>query len=96
MLSPLIAPVALRQAVALARRQLSVVVIDTLPYNLTEPGHDPMAAIAWRIRLLERDREVRLVQQAGVPVVQWRGPGSLDQVLRDIGRRARAPRMVAR
>ena len=32
----------------------------------------------------------------GVPVVPWRGPGSLDQVLRDIARRASAPRMARR
>ena len=42
------------------------------------------------------DRELRSIQQVGVPVVQWRGPGSLDQVLRDLSRHAAKPRMVRR
>jgi uncharacterized protein (DUF58 family) len=96
MLSPMISPIALAQAVTLARRRLTVVVVDTMPADLGDSGDDPNEALAWRIRLLERAREVRRVQEAGVPVVAWRGPGSLDQVLRDIGRRSRAPHMVAR
>jgi hypothetical protein len=33
---------------------------------------------------------------SGVPIVTWVGPGTLDLVLRDIGRQRRSPRMVAR
>ena len=33
---------------------------------------------------------------SSIPVVEWRGPGSLDQVIRDVSRRAAAPRMVVR
>ena len=57
---------------------------------------DQYIALAWRIRLLERRRELRMVMTAGIPVVQWRGPGSLDQVIRDISRRASGPRMRPR
>ena len=57
---------------------------------------DAAGALAWRIRLLERSRELRAVRAAGVPVVAWRGPGSLDQVLRDLSRRRGAPRTVRR
>ena len=39
--------------------------------------------------MLERDREIRAVQAQGVPVVPWLGPGSLDVVLRQLGRRGR-------
>jgi len=95
MLSPLVSPKALERASAMARRGLSVAVVDTLPPDIVDDD-DPAAGLAWRIRLLERRREVRRVQEIGVPVVQWRGPGSLDDVLRDIHRRARAPRLARR
>lgn len=94
-LSPLVSPDALTYAVTLARRGLSVIIIDTLPDQVD--GHeDAHMALAWRIRRLEREREVRGVQQASIPIVPWRGPGSLDQVLRDLGRRSSAARMARR
>ena len=97
MLSPLISPLALQRAFALATRGLTVVVVDTLPSGIVEDDQtDPFHGVAWRIRLLERHRELRRIQQAGVPVVQWRGPGSLDQVLRDLHRHASRPRMARR
>ncbi len=91
-LSPLISHEALDRAVSLGRHGLPVVVIDTLPDTVLADD-DPVAALAWRIRLLERRAEIRRVQQAGIPVVRWLGPGSLDQFLRDVARRASAPRM---
>jgi uncharacterized protein (DUF58 family) len=91
-LSPLISTEALDRAVSLGRHGLPVVVIDTLPDSVAVDD-DPFAALAWRIRLLERRREIRRVQQAGIPVVRWLGPGSLDEFLRDVARRASAPRM---
>jgi uncharacterized protein (DUF58 family) len=99
--SPLISPATMQRAVDLARRGLTLVVVDTLPdsvSHLVAPGSQGDAAItlAWRIRLLQRDAEVRHVATLGVPVVPWRGPGSLDQVLRQVSRRARAPRLAAR
>ena len=98
LLSPLVSPLALQRAVTLASRGITVVVVDTLPAGISNDDpdgpDDPYRSLAWRIRLLERRREMRRVQQAGVPIVQWRGPGSLDRVLRDLHRRARAPRMM--
>lgn len=91
-LSPLVAREALDRAVSLGRHGAPVVVVDTLPDDITA-SDDPFAALAWRIRLLERRREMRLVEAAGIPVVRWLGPGSLDQFLRDVARRASAPRM---
>jgi uncharacterized protein (DUF58 family) len=95
MLSPLIAPEALDLAVELGRRGGSVVVIDTLPEHVAHHDDDLMS-LAWRVRLLERRREVRRVTAAGIPVIQWRGPGSLDVVIRDIARRTTGPRLVQR
>jgi len=102
-LSPLVSPDALTHAVTLARRGLGVIIIDTLPEQVgrqdvagTHGDADARAQLAWRIRLLEREREIRRVQQAGIPTVPWRGPGSLDQVLRDLGRRSSAGRMARR
>lgn len=101
MCSPLISTIPMQRAVALTRRGLVLVVVDTLP-PAVEHHVDPAdrdretTELAWRIRLLERSADIRSITRAGVPVVNWRGPGSLDQVLRDVTRRARAPRMAAR
>lgn len=94
MISALVSPDALTQAATLARRGLSVVVVDALvdPHDGTvapSVERDALARAAWRIRMLERDREIRAVQAQGVPVVPWLGPGSLDVVLRQLGRRGR-------
>ncbi len=97
MLSALVSEVPLQRAIALAGRGIAVVVVDTLPEGVTDADpDDPFRALAWRIRLLERSRELRVVRAVGVPVVTWRGPGSLDQVLRDLARRRTAPRVTRR
>ena len=94
-LSPLASPDALTHAVTLARRGLSVIIIDTLP-DRVDDQEDARTQLAWRIRRLERERDIRRVQESGIPTVPWRGPGSLDQVLRDLGRRSSAARMARR
>lgn len=94
-LSPLISPVALERAISLASRGSGVAVIDTLPDDV-HIDNDSSTELAWRIRLLERRQEMRTVQQIGVPVVAWQGPGSLDPFLREIARRASAPRISRR
>jgi len=102
MLSPLVSPIPLGYAFTLARRGLTVLVVDTLDPDIAtaeaaaDRADDPMLGLAWRLRQLEREREIRKVLSAGVPVVQWRGTGSLDQMLRDLGQRAAAPRMAHR
>jgi hypothetical protein len=97
LLSPLVSASVLRRAVALARQGVAVLVIDTLPDGVADVDpSDPFRVLAWRIRLLERARELRVVREAGVPIEPWRGPGSLDQVLRDLARRRSAPRVLRR
>lgn len=95
MLSPLIAPDALDLVVSLGRQGMSVVVVDTLADHVTQDD-DEFVALAWRVRRLERRRELRMVASAGIPVIEWRGPGSLDQVIHDIARRSTGPRMMQR
>jgi uncharacterized protein (DUF58 family) len=91
MLSAMVSPRALQRAVTIADRGLTTLVIDCLPADITENDpNDPYLRIAWRIRLLERDREIRRVRESGIPVVPWMGPGSLDAVLRDLHRHAGA------
>jgi hypothetical protein len=85
--------------VSLARSGLSVVCVDTLTEGtVPEPARDPHSAarLAWRMRLLEREMQVTEVTRRGIPVVPWRGPGTLDEVLRRLARRQRPPREVSR
>ena len=110
-LTPAISPEVLAHGVALARRGISVVTVDTLPPGLAAPDipaeslaqlastaedHPTETRLAWRLRLLERHHEMTRARDAGVPIVPWAGPGTLDLVLRDLGRRSRAPRVVSR
>ncbi len=95
-LSPLIDPTMVGLAHALAARGMTVVVIDTFPDHLTDNPVDVSQALAWRVRLLSRAAQVHALSTRGVPLVRWKGPGSLDHVLRDVARRAAAPRMARR
>lgn len=91
-LSPLASPEALERAIVLGRRGGSVVVIDTLPDHVIHDD-DPLLSLAWRIRLLERRRELRRAQELGIAVTRWDGPGSLDQFLRNVAQQSSAPRI---
>ncbi|MGI8900257.1 MAG: DUF58 domain-containing protein [Nocardioides sp.] len=104
-LSPMLSEHAVGATVGLARSGITVVVVDTLPAGLVgdvsaealggEAG-DRRQTVAWRMRLIERDHLLARVTRVGVPVVAWQGPGTLDSVLRGLGRRLRSPRTVAR
>jgi uncharacterized protein (DUF58 family) len=95
-LSPLIDQTMVSIAHTLAARGMTVVVVDTFPPHLVAGTSEVYQALAWRMRLLSREAQVSSLRLRGVPVVPWRGPGSLDQVLRDIARRASAPRLARR
>jgi uncharacterized protein (DUF58 family) len=95
-LSPMLSDQAVAVTRTLASRGLNVVVVDTLPPDVPEHEPDARRRLAWRMRLLERETLLLRVSRAGVPVVRWRGPGTLDDVLRGLGRRARRPRLAAR
>lgn len=93
LISPLLATMPLTLAAKLAHRGMTVVVIDCFPGEL--PDGDPAMAVAIRLRMLERDREVRAIERLGVPVTRWAGPGSLDPVLSRLSARPQ-PRAVRR
>ncbi len=108
-LSPVLERDVLGHAIQLSRSGHHVIVVDTLPEALLdrEPPPDVLAAlapklpvetarVAWRMRLAERGLEQSRCESAGVPVVRWVGPGSLDAVLRALGRRARSGTVVPR
>ena len=95
-LSPLVDPAIVELVARLGARGLTTVVVDTMPEHLWRGGEDVYTGLAWRIRRLSRSVDVHRLISAGVPVVPWRGPGSLDQVLRELARRSRAPRMARR
>jgi uncharacterized protein (DUF58 family) len=96
MLSPMLSDMAVTTTVMLARRGLTVVVVDPVAPDLVVGEGDPRVEVAWRLRLLERGLLLERVQSAGIPVVAWRGPGTLYDVLRRLGRQAALPRLVHR
>ena len=87
--SPLLSRIALAATTTLASRGLDVVVVDCLPeeVDLAEE-EDARLALAWRLRLLEREAVVGRLRRSGIAVVAWRGPGTLDEVLRRLARRS--------
>ncbi len=100
LLTPMLTDAIANVAAATARRGLPTLVIDTLPPD-TEPAlpddADPqLAALAWRMRKVEREQVLAGLGGLGCPVVAWSGPGTLDEVLHRLVRRARLPRVRVR
>ncbi len=90
-LSPLVGRTALAQVAHMVRHGHTIVVVDTLA-PAHSPPLDPWTALAARLRAMERGVDIDRLGDLGVPVVPWRGPGTLDEVLRDVSRLALAPR----
>jgi hypothetical protein len=85
---------------SLHRRGLPVLAVDTLPEDartLAVDGADGFVAdLAWRLRRTERDQLLTALAADGCPVVTWRGPGTLDDVLHRLARRAQLPQVRTR
>ena len=92
LLSPFAAPASLNAVVALARGGRSVIAVDTLPEGLRPDPRGDWTELAYRLWTLRRDADLHRLAELGVPVVPWRGAGTLDAVLRDAGRAARSAR----
>ncbi|RYP82485.1 DUF58 domain-containing protein [Nocardioides guangzhouensis] len=99
-LSPMLHEVAVAATVTLAGSGLPVIVVDTLPTGATPAvarDVDPaIADLAWRMRLTDREELFARLARIGCPVVPWRGPGTLDEVLHRLARRAQLPRVATR
>jgi uncharacterized protein (DUF58 family) len=95
-LSPMLSETAIAATVTLAQRGLDVIVVDTVPQPLDLGDEDPLVRLAWRMRALEREGLLGKVRRAGIPVVAWRGPGTLDEVLRMLARRASSAKLARR
>jgi uncharacterized protein (DUF58 family) len=99
-LSPMLAEPVATVAATLTRRGVAVLVVDTLPPDVRPEGADGadpgLLALAWRMRRIDRSVLLDRLAALGCPVVAWRGPGTLDDVLRRLARRAELPRVVTR
>lgn len=95
-LSPMLHDIALRTTGTLASRGLPVTLIDTLPATVGADDTSVVRGLAWRMRLLERESLLERVAHTGCPVIAWRGPGTIDDVMRQLNRRASLPRAGAR
>lgn len=93
-LSTLLEPDAGQRAATLALGGHTVLVVDTLPTDPLLLQRNEWTSLAWRLVNLERQATVDRLAELGVPTVGWRGPGSLDEVLRDLSRAAAAPRLI--
>jgi uncharacterized protein (DUF58 family) len=92
--TPLAGDAAFDVLAALGGSGRSVVAVDTLPADASPERHSQWTDLAFRLWRLERDGGIGRLGELGVPVVPWRGARSLDQVLRDVSRAARAPRLA--
>jgi uncharacterized protein (DUF58 family) len=99
-LSPMLSPDVATATATLVRRGLPVMVVDTLPDDAAPAvieGTDPAVAdLAWRIRRIQRDRVLARLAGLGCPVVAWRGPGTVDEIMRRLARRAQLPQVRSR
>jgi len=99
-LSPMLSEAMGTLTATLVQRGLPVLVVDTLPADVSPSvveGTDPrIAGLAWRMRLIERREVLASLASLGCPVVAWRGPGTLDDVLHRLARRAQLPQVRVR
>lgn len=95
LLSPLLGAARPERAVALAHAGHPVLVIDTLGAHPPGDAAREWPDLAWRLQLLQRAADIDRLGEHGIPVVAWRGAGSLDDVLLRLSRAAGAPRIRA-
>ena len=86
MLTPLLDESSIAALAGLARAGRFLVAVDTLPGHVRPELDGPWSHLAERLWRLDRENAVGELREHGVPVVQWNGAGSLDQVLRDVTR----------
>lgn len=95
-LSPMLFTPLVTATAGLLRSGTAVVVIDTLGEREQDADRLALHVLAERMQRIERDDRLRALAVLGCPVVPWRGPGTLDTVLRQLARRSRVPKVRAR
>jgi uncharacterized protein (DUF58 family) len=93
LLSPLLGAARPQRAVEIARAGHPVLVIDTLGAEAPTDEAREWTDLAWRLQLLQRSADIDRLGEHGIPVVAWRGAGSLDEVLLRLSRAVGAPRV---
>lgn len=106
-LTPLIDPRSAAMLARLTRGGRFVVAVDTMPPDQLEAlargpqrradwlADGEFTAVAARLWMLERANTIGQLREHGVPVVAWRGVGSLDEVLAQVARMAAGPQAMA-
>ncbi|MQA27181.1 MAG: DUF58 domain-containing protein [Micromonosporaceae bacterium] len=74
----------------LARAGRFLIAVDTLPADARPAIDSEWLEAATQFWRLARQNTIDELREHGVPVVAWRGSGSLDEVLRDVSRMALA------
>lgn len=95
-LSPLLDTRAVGALVELAHRGYGLVVVDTSPRPLLPEPRSWSRDLAQRLWLVERDALIHRLGEVGVPVVPWRGAGTLDVVLAEVAHLHSRPRVALR
>ncbi len=96
--SPLLQPEVTDELVRLRRLGAEVIAVDTLPETVGRFAdidafrRDTFLGEAWLLRRMERDDVLARLRHRGVPVVPWRGTGSLVSVLLAMEATRSAPR----
>ena len=96
--SPLLQPEVVDELVRLRRLGAEVIAVDTLPENvgrfadIDDFRKETFLGEAWLLRRMERDEVLARLHHRGVPVVPWRGTGSLASVLLAMEATRSAPR----
>lgn len=96
--SPLVDPGAQEELVRLRRLGAEVIAVDTLPEGIGRREDvagfpkDSYVGEAWWLRRMERDEVLERLRSHGIPVVAWRGTGSLASVLLAMEAARSAPR----
>lgn len=93
LLTPLVGRTVYDRAATLFRRGHPLVVVDTLPGDAAPAVNSEWTALALRLWRLQRATRMHRLAELGVPIVAWRGAGSLDAVLRTLSRAGSAPRV---
>ncbi len=93
--SPLLDGPVYTQLATLAMRGQTLLVVDTLPEDAVPDAPNEVGRLAWRVALLRRAALRDRLTTLGIAMVPWSGAGSLDAVLRELGRPRTAPRRRA-